>query len=363
MKSLPERLNEWLEGVLSQRPDETASHREQGSMPPEEAELHDLVRIAHRISTASETRVDQTFAHRLERRLLVHHLQKTQHARRAPRLFWRTPVLVVASLCMLIVVLSSGMLIAGAQTTDPTSPFYAVGRWEQQVHLSTTTSPLEQAELHEQLAHEQLVLLPSLVAAKQFSAYQQALSDFDDHYEAMTALLPSIPAGTDHDRLLQEHSTLQTEAQGTLFHVLPQLPISQRVVTTHTLAQLGVTTPSIQQVSVTWSSPAKTSAVVKVMGLHLQPGARLLINTQVLPLSGQVDGDTVTFTVNEVGTNAIEAIGIVNPDETTDTTTTITFAVAAHNPVENKKNNGSTHSGSGSGQNTGKSTAAGSNHH
>ena len=108
-----------------------------------------MAALARALQRVSQLQGDPDFADQLERRVL-----QRQTARPRPRSvphgwgrFLPRPVLAhpaLASalrLCLLVILLGSGVLVAAAQVTDPTNPLYALKHGEQQTHASLSGSP------------------------------------------------------------------------------------------------------------------------------------------------------------------------------------------------------------------------------
>src|SRR5215467_5570730 len=119
---------------------------------PIDPEVDELVALAHRFQSASPLQVDPAFARHLEQRVLMHNaalgLQQFQRRRLFPRLGGVHPFFGVAlALCMLLILLGTGVLVVAAQVSNPDNPLYAVKRLEQHMQVSLVNSSNNQAEM------------------------------------------------------------------------------------------------------------------------------------------------------------------------------------------------------------------------
>src|SRR5258708_22403365 len=156
MKPLPERLNERLEQRNARSsygegaPDWLLSSVHAPSQDPEADEL---VALALRFQSAPPLQVDPGYAWQLEQRILTRnaalHLEQPVRGWSFPRLLRaHHPVFRVAlTLCLLLLLLGTGVLVAAVQATNPDSPLYLVKHWAQQVQVSLAHSPAHQAHL------------------------------------------------------------------------------------------------------------------------------------------------------------------------------------------------------------------------
>src|SRR5260370_22391972 len=149
MKSLPERLNDRLEQRMVRA--------WQGEEPPgrlllpehapdRDPEVDELVTLALRLQSARPLQADPDFARQLEQRILVRNaalrLERPGSSWWFPRLLRVHPVFGLAlSLCLLLLLLGTGVLAVAAQVTNRNNPLYAVTRLERQVQLSLATVP------------------------------------------------------------------------------------------------------------------------------------------------------------------------------------------------------------------------------
>ena len=127
MNSDYERLNEQLERGEA-RPWYGENRPDQLVLPaytsPDDPEIDKLVMVARRLQSSPQSQVDPAFADLLERRLLLRQAslrrERPVHSWFFPRL-WRTrPVFSVAlSLCLLVLVLGTSVLVAAVQISNP----------------------------------------------------------------------------------------------------------------------------------------------------------------------------------------------------------------------------------------------------
>src|SRR5579859_6162443 len=123
MKPLPERLNDRLE--------RQNARSWKGEQPPGwllspvhapdgDQEMDELVALALRLQAAPPLQVDPNFARQLEQRILMHtaalRSERPVRSWLFPRLLRAHPVFGVAlGLCLLLLLLGSGLLVAGGQ--------------------------------------------------------------------------------------------------------------------------------------------------------------------------------------------------------------------------------------------------------
>ena len=100
-------------------------------------------------------------------------------------------------LCILLLLVGTGTLVAAAQATDPDSPLYPLKRWEQHVHVSLSATLAEsQAELNLQAARDHLHTLAKLATSTHAQDYRQALVDLDQHINAAAQAIHALPPGS-----------------------------------------------------------------------------------------------------------------------------------------------------------------------
>lgn len=365
MKPLPERLNDRLEGG------DRRSWNGEGSpdwltapilASNRDPEVDELATLARRLQSNPHLQADPDFTEMLERRLLMHYaaLSRKQSARPCffPRL-WRTrPALSIAlGLCLLVLLMGTGVLVVTAQVTNSANPLYALKRWEQHVQVSPTSSPMTQAELDLQFARERLHTLADLANPAHAEAYRQAMADLDQQLSNAASATQALPAGPDRDRLRNELARLEVETRHTLRGFLPQLDVPERLVTTDELGWLGDTIPRLLSVEIIlWAHPSD-HAVISISGNNIQPGAHLLVDGRATEAQGSFQNGLYVFSINWSRGQLPQSIGILNPDGTAIQTTVITMQ--SSNGKGNSGNNGE----HGNGNNGRKPTKTPTPHH
>ena len=364
MKPLSERLNARL-----QRGDRRPWNSEELPAGPREPtpasdpEVDELVTVARWVQSRPQLQADPDFVELLETRLLLRHaaLRPKQPARKVLSHPWRVhPVYGIAlGFCLLMLLLGTGVLVVAAQVSNPENPLYAVKRLEQHVQISLAGSPEGQAELDLQFAGEQLNMLADLADPAHAQAYRQALADFDQQVSAAASTIQGLPAAPDRDRLSSELATLKGDARHMLRGLLPQLALTERLLTTDELGRLGDTVPRLQSVEIVLSAQPGEHATISITGDNLQPGAQLLVNGQVVDVQGSFQNGLLVFTTGWNGNQHPQSIGILNPDGTVAQTTTITLKSSNGNGNNGNSNNGH----HGNGNNNGKPDKTPTPHH
>src|SRR5258708_8754256 len=231
MKPLPERLNERLEQHNARSssgegaPDWLLSPVHAPSQDPEADEL---VALALRFQSAPPLQVDPDFAWQLEQRILTCnaalHLEQPVRGWSFPRLLRAHPVFRVAlSLCLLLLLLGTGVLVGAVQATNPDSPLYVVKHWEQQVQGALAHSPENEAHWALHFAQDRLKTLSTLADAAHAQAYSEALVELDQQLSAAARASNGLPAGAEQDRVERQLARLQADARHTLRGLRPQL--------------------------------------------------------------------------------------------------------------------------------------------
>ncbi len=348
MKPLPERLNERLEQHNARSsygegvPDWLLSPVHAPSQDPEADEL---VALALRLQSAPPLQVDPDYAWQLEQRILTRnaalHLEQPVRGWSFPRLLRAHPVFRVAlSLCLLLLLLGTGVLVAAAQMTNPDSPLYVVKHWEQQVQVSLAHSPENQAHLDLQFAQDRLKTLVTLADAAHVQAYSEALVELDQRISAAARVIDALPAGAEHDRVESQLATLQADARHTLRGLLPQLALPERLLTTDELGRLGDTVPHLVSAEIILPAHPNGQAVISIAGEDIQPGAQLLVDSRLMDVRGSLQNGWYVFVANWVGNQHPQRLGILNPDGTAAQTTTITLNSSDDHGNSNHGGNG-----------------------
>jgi Domain of unknown function (DUF5667) len=352
MKSLPEGLNDRLERrhVCSWNAEEPPDWLlSPAHAPSQDPEADELVALALRLQSAPPLQVDPDYAWHLEQRILARnatlHLERPVRGWSFLRLLRAHPVLRVAlSLCFLLVLLLTGALVGAAQATNPDSPLYTVKRWEQQVQVSLANSPENQAHLDLQFAQDRLKTLVTLADAVHAQAYSEALVELDQQLAAASRASNALPAGAEQDRVESQLATLQAAARHTLRGLLPQLALPERLLTTDELGRLGDTVPHLTRVDLTLPVHPNGQAVINISGDDIQPGAQLLVDSQLVDVRGSLQNGWYVFVANWAGNQHPQRLGILNPDGTAAQTTTITV-----NSSDDHGNGNGNHGGNGNG--------------
>jgi hypothetical protein len=357
MNPLPDRLNDRLERrqIRSWKGEEPPDWLLSPVPAPNwDPEVDELVALALQVQSAPALQVDPDFARQLEQRVLVRnaawHLERPERGWSLPHLLRAHPVFRVAlSLCLLLLLLGTGVLVVAAQVTNPDNPLYRVKHWEQQVQVSLANSPANQAQLDLQVARDQLKTLVTLADAAHTQAYREALVELDQQLTIASRAINALPAGTEHDRVGSQLATLQADARHSLRQLLPQLALPERLLTTGELGRLGDSVPHLVSAEIVLPAHPNGQAVITIAGDHIQPGAQLLVDNRLVDVHGSLQNGGDVFVANWVGNQHPQSLGIVNPDGTAAQTTTITLS-SSH---DHGNGNGH-HGGNGNGQSGGK---------
>jgi Domain of unknown function (DUF5667) len=361
MNSEYERLNEQLErGEVRPWPGEKRPG--QLVLPaytsPSDPEIDELVMVARRLQSSPQLQADPAFADLLERRLLQRQasLRRERPARRwfFPRLWSTHPVFGVAlSLCLLLIVLGTGVLVAAAQVSNPESPLYIVKHWEEHMQVSLAGSSQSRAELDVQFAREDLNTLAGLADPAQAGDYSQTLTEFDQQLNTASSAIQGLPSGADRERLSSELAALKVDARHKLRGFLPQLALAERLVTTDELGRLGDTVSRLLSVEIDLLGRSnERTATISISGDDIQSGAQLLVNGQVIDAQGSFQNGLYIFTTSWNGDQHPQSIGILNPDGTVAQTTAITMK--SSNGNGNGNNGNGNNGGHGNGNGNGK---------
>jgi hypothetical protein len=321
--------------------------------PNSDQEVHELVAVARSIQMASAVQVDPDFAERLEQRMLVHNamrrFQQPQYSwwswLSLHRMLHVHPAIRVAlSCCLLVVLLSIGVLIASAQVSDPNNPLYALNQWEQNVRISLSGSSSDRAELDLQFANNRLNTLIDLANASDARAYEQQLVALNQQIYNAVQSLNQVPAGGQRDQPAREIATFEMHARHILRGLLPRLNLEERLATTNSLGGLGDNVPHLQSVQINPPTYPGGLAIIRITGSDLQSGVQLIIDGQLVEASGSLQNGAYIFLVSWTGSHQAQSIGILNPDNTTVQTSTITVYTSGSNGNGNGHSSGNGHS-------------------
>ena len=371
MKHLPERLNDRLEqqNARSWNGEEPAGWLLSPAHAPEgDPEVDELVTLAHRFQSAPPLQANPDFARQLERRILLrnaalHLEEQPARGRLFPRLLRAHPIFVAAlSLCLLLLFLGTGVLTTAAQVSNPDSPLYAVKRLEQHVQISLASSSESQATLDLQFARDQLNTLPNLADPAHAQAYQQALTDLDQQISAAFRAINTLPAGTYHDRLAGQLAALEADARQALRGLLSRLTLPGRLLTTGELGRLGDNVPLLKSVEIVLPAHPNGHAIISISGDDIQPGAQLLVDSQLVDARSSLQNGLDVFVAGWDGNQNPQSIGILNPDGTAAQTTTITLQAPNDHGNGNGNGNGGGN-GNGNGNGGGKPDSTPTPHH
>jgi hypothetical protein len=367
LKPLPERLNDRLE--RQQMPSSTNEEptgwllSSTAQTSPIDPQLDELVAFAHRFQSASPLQVNPDFARQLEQRVLMHNaalrMQQVQRQRLFPRLRVVHPFFGVAlGLCMLLLLLGTGVLVGAAQVSNPDNPLYAVKRLEQHVQVSLGNPSNNQAEMDLQSARNRLNTLAKLIDSTE--AYKEALAGLDQQISTTSKTIDALPAGSYHDRLGGELAALKADARSALRQLLPRLALAERLVTTNELGVLGDNVPRLKSVVVVFPAHPNGHIIISITGQDVQQGTQLLIDGRLVMVQGSFQNGAYVFVVDWVGNLHPQSIGILNPDGTA----TQMSAITVQTSDEHGNGNGNTNSrGNGNGNGGGKPSSSPTPHH
>ena len=371
MKQLPEHLNDRLEqlNARSWNGEKPAGwHLSPAHVPESDPQVDELATLAHRFQSASPLQVDPGFARQLERRILLRNaaLRLEKQSARGPvfhRLLRAHPIFAAAfSLCLLLLLLGTGVLATAAQVSNPDNPLYAVKRLEQHVQISLASSSESQAALDLQFARDRLNTLPDLADPAHAQAYQQALTDLDQQISAAFKAINALPAGTYHDRLASELAALEADARQALRGLLSRLTFPERLLTTGELGRLGDHVPLLKSVEIVLPARPNGHAIISISGDDIQPGAQLLVDSQVVEARSSLQNGMDVFVADWAGNQHPHSIGILNPDGTAAQTTTIILQNSNDHDNGNSNGNGGGN-GNGNGNGGGKPDSTPTPHH
>jgi hypothetical protein len=254
---------------------------------------------------------------------------------------FRTQFTLGMVLICLIVIGTMGALTAAAQVTNPGNPLYPIKQLIQGVQQPQAPSAVAQAEANWRAAHDQLKALVSLADPAHPADYQQALMKLDQQINALAQSIQALPAGQDRNNLSNKLEALKADARQMLRGLLSRLTLSEKQLTTDELGRLEDTIPRVESAVMIVSSHSKKQTTINIVGENLQPGARLLIDNQLVVSSGSLQNGKDIFIVSWSSQQPPKTIGILDPDGTMAQTTTITFTIASTNKSGNGKNESS----------------------
>lgn len=328
-----------------------------------DTEVDEFVHLAHRFQSASPLKVDPDFARQLEQRVLMHNaalrLQQFQRRRSLPRLWGAHPFFGVAlSLCLLLFLSGTGVLLVAAQVSNPDNPLYAVKRLEQNVQVSLANTSNNQAEMDLQSARNRLNTLAKLVDSAE--VYKKAIADLDQQINTASQAIHALPVGSRHDRLVGELAAFEANVRSTLRQLLPRLAVPERLVTTSELGRLGDNVPNLKSVAIALPAHPNGRATISISGQNIQQGAQLLVDGRLVVVQGSFQNGMYVFVVDWAGNLHPQSIGILNPDGTAALTSAITLQTSDEHSNGNGNNNGR---GNGNDNGGGKPSSSPTPHH
>jgi hypothetical protein len=301
------------------------------TQPEEDGELQGLLETAQRVEALPTLRPDAAFSQRLGQQLQARAAALRADGRRhsqarltvvqgaRPRRFalWSGlrlhPGLSAAVMMLAVLGLLGVIGVVGAQASNPSNPFYQVKLFEQSIQLSLA-SPADRVRLHIGYARDDLQALQRDGTTGDVANYEQALGYLGQETGQAESALADVPAGAEHDQLVQMLNALTGDEQQTLRGLLKQLPMLERLNTTTALKSLGAPVPVISTVTVTLGDSGRAS--VEIRGTGFEPGAALLVNGQPTFAALTVTATKVTATLTLPPGMGSAQFGVANPDGT-----------------------------------------------
>lgn len=378
MRPLEERLNDRLEQMRAGQSDQHLS----GFVPyspdaEQDPELESLVALARHLQTMRQIQVDPNFAHRLEHRVILRAARLRMRGINRKRAFlpflrFRPALAAVLGLCLLFIVLSTGLLAFAAQVTNPSNPLYGLKRWEQHVQISLAGGPSAQVALDFQFARDSLHMLSMLATPSHAAAYEQALADLNQHLQNAATVIDTLPAGAQRAQLSDELTSVQANAVHVLRGLLSGLALPERLATTAQLARLGDTVPRLNEATLIFPSHSNGRTTLTLSGSDLQAGAQLLIDDRLSGVFGTLQNGQLVFAfTNWQSSRHPHRLILLNPDGTAAQINSIRINTEHDNNNNNGNSNGSNgdnndnngenngHGNSGNGNGSGKGNGDG----
>ncbi len=220
---------------------------------------------------------------------------------------------LAAAAVLVLAVLGVSNAAAGSLPGDA---LYPLKRFEQQMAVSNANNPVDRANLQITQLQSQIADLQSEVSDGRSDAdILQALNVVASSTHDSQAAVAALPAGTARDDAEQSLENALQNEQTTLYSLLKRVDWSLRLAFTRQLGALGVSIPTVTNVTVTGGS--NNTLILKLTGTNFAPGARLVINGQVRGAVSQNTGTTLTATINESDWHEDDsAVGVLNPDGT-----------------------------------------------
>lgn len=349
MKSHYEYLNDRLEQI-------TSHYRQHGQdlhdlIAPlarvnADPEINELIALAQRLQTAPQLEVAPNFKQQLQRRFLRRHaeikLAQQQRKRTIFSFFHMHPIFrIVVSVCILICIASTSLLVLAAQVSNPNNPLYSFKLFEQHIQMTLAGSAEQQAALDLQFAQERLNTLATLTGTAHTEEYHEALIDFDQRLTTATSAINALPASSQRTQLLNQLANLRSNALQDLHSFLPQLALSERLATTNELARLGESVPHLVSATLILPDHPNESATIVLVGSDIQPGAQLLVDGKLFTATGTLKNGQMTFVIAWRGDQHPQWLGLLNPDGTaTQIQATIIKTTGSNNNGDGGDKNG-----------------------
>lgn len=320
-----ERFNEQLEQVIRSTTNEARDGTDLASRAnvTDDAEGQ-LLNLAQRLQVAPQLRVDPSFAAALEQRILRHAPPSRQRASWLVQRRYRPLLLAASVLCLFLTLTVLLVLLMTTRTTSPASSPYPIKQGGQPAQLQSPTSTPDQAMLDLQAARIRLHALAGLANPAHNNDYLQALASFDKQLTTATRTINALSPGTHRTQLLLQLSQLKSDARQQLRAWLPILTNAEGVATTAELGNLGAQIPRLSSAIFILPVHPGGNATVRIIGSGIQPGARLLINGNLYPVTGTPQNGQIVFVLYWKSEQHPHSLGISNPDGTVAQTENIT---------------------------------------
>lgn len=358
MKPLQDRLDDQLEQIRARSGPDWQHLSGLARFEPDrgyDPEIERLLMLVRNLKGARHVQVSPTFARQMERRLQrrIAELRLSQRrARRASFPLWRAhPVFAgILGLCLLLLVFSAGTLAYAAQISNPANPLYGLTQLERHIQVSLVNDPGKQAALDLQFARERLNSLSSLANQAHSADYVRGLADFEQQVQTTTSAVNSLPVGTQRQQLAVELADLKSDAVRVLRGCLSGLDLPARLATTDALARLGESVPRLSGGTFTFVPRPEQGATLRLSGANLPASARLLVDGDVLNVTGTLQNGQLLFVIPDwPGKRHPHSLGILSPDGTASQTTAITII----DPNGAGNNNGNNNNGNNNNGNNG----------
>src|SRR5258708_25850654 len=115
---------------------------------------------------------------------------------------------------------------------------------------------------------------------------------------------------------------MKADARHSLGGLLPQLALSERLLTTDELGRLGDTVPHLVSAEIVLPAHPNGQAVISIAGEDIQPVAQLLVDSRLMDVRGSLQNGWHVFVANCVWNQQPQRLGIHNPNGTAAQTTT-----------------------------------------